>query len=111
MEIRPEQIGEKIRQAREAKGLSQTEFANLLGYTQRDISQYEAGKRLVKITEFPKFAETLEVPFLYFFEMAIPDDDSFRGAMLEQLNRLDNDEDKNSLLVVVRAVCDALLRK
>ena len=37
--------GEKIRELREALGLSQNKFAEVIGVTQSAISRYEAGNR------------------------------------------------------------------
>lgn len=60
--------GRRIRTAREALNLTQTELANLVGKTQNTISNYESGQRALRVDELPVLAEALKVSILYFFE-------------------------------------------
>jgi transcriptional regulator with XRE-family HTH domain len=62
------QLGFRIRQAREQRGLSQEEFAAAVSKDQGAISDYENGKRKLAAIDLPLFAIVLEVPLLYFFE-------------------------------------------
>lgn len=61
-------LGERIRTAREKRGLSQVELAKLVKRDQRTISEVEGGKRKLAANDLPDFAMALEVPLLYFFE-------------------------------------------
>ncbi|MEO8394709.1 MAG: helix-turn-helix transcriptional regulator [Chloroflexota bacterium] len=63
-------VGQKIREARVNRGLSQEEFAVLIGKTQNVISRYENGQQAMRISELPAIAEALIVPISYFFEDA-----------------------------------------
>ena len=62
---RPERLGEKLRQIRDALGLSQTEMLkrleaeNLIAYSQ--ISQYETGRREPPLTILLQYARTAGV--------------------------------------------------
>ena len=57
-------IGEKIQQLREEAGLSQEEFARMLGYTSSAvISYYESGQRRIKIEEIIKIANIFEIDY------------------------------------------------
>lgn len=49
-------IGEKIREAREEKGLTQKELADFLGYSPMGISHFENGIREMKISDIQKIA-------------------------------------------------------
>lgn len=102
-------LGSRIKQARQNCQMSQADLAEKLGYSQRDISQIENGNRLIKITEIGKFAEVLQVSVIYFFDGNL-DQDYFQSAILEQINRLQSNEDKNSMIEIVRLMCDTILR-
>lgn len=62
---KPERLGEKLRQIRDALGLSQTEMLrrleaeDLIAYTQ--ISQYETGRREPPLTILLQYARTAGV--------------------------------------------------
>lgn len=68
MLVDSKQLGYRIRQAREQRGLSQEEFAAAVAKDQGAISDYENGKRKLAAIDLPVFATVLEVPLLYFFE-------------------------------------------
>ena len=55
-------LGQRIRTAREAQGLSQEEFAARISRDQRAVSEYENGKRKITVTDLPRLAEVLGVP-------------------------------------------------
>lgn len=57
---------EQLRNAREEKGLTQTEVAERLGQTQSFVSKVERGERRIDIVELRAFCSTLKVPFLEF---------------------------------------------
>ncbi len=61
-----EQIGRRIRRARERAGLTQEELATQIGKTQKAISGYEKGTRAIRITEVPELARALAVAPGYF---------------------------------------------
>jgi transcriptional regulator with XRE-family HTH domain len=62
-----EQMGQRIREAREHLGLTQEALAELIGRTRETISHYEIGDRAVVVTELPALAQALKVPIGYFF--------------------------------------------
>lgn len=68
-----EQIGERIRAAREMMGLSQEELGSLLGYSTTNIYYLEKGKRKFKIEDLKKLSRILEQPLEYFIQEE-PDD-------------------------------------
>ena len=56
-------IGEKIKQAREAKGMTQEELAHALGYRSRtSVNKIETGERDVPRRQIKKIAQILGVP-------------------------------------------------
>lgn len=51
---------EKMKEMRLAKGLTQEEVAEKLGISQEVVSQYETGKRSIKLDLAKRFAELYE---------------------------------------------------
>lgn len=88
-----EQVGQRIRDARERLGLTQEALGQLIGRTQYSISQYESGSRAIAITELPALARALNVPINYFF--GDTDDPNIEGIdLLAELKSLSPDEKK-----------------
>lgn len=88
-----EQVGQRIREARERLGLTQEALGQLIGRTQYSISQYESGSRAIAITELPALARALNVPISYFF--GDTDDPNIEGIdLLAELKSLSPDEKK-----------------
>lgn len=56
-------IGEKIKQARIKKGLSQTDVAKLMGVSNAFICQLESGKKKTSVENLIKLSKTLKVKF------------------------------------------------
>lgn len=62
-----EKIGQKIRQARREKGLSQSNLGKLLGASQATISDIELGKpRRLDVEDLVTLARILDKPVGYF---------------------------------------------
>ncbi|HMO80362.1 MAG TPA: helix-turn-helix transcriptional regulator [Pyrinomonadaceae bacterium] len=57
---------EQLRNAREEKGLTQTELAERLGQTQSFISKVERGERRIDIVELRAFCSAIDVGFASF---------------------------------------------
>jgi len=60
------EIGKKIQQARDDKGLTQVELAQALGITQAGLSNYELGKRRLYLHQIEQIARTLGKDLEYF---------------------------------------------
>ena len=54
-------MGQRIKEARIKKKLSQTELAKMIGVAPAEISQYESGKRKPRWDKFPKLLDILDV--------------------------------------------------
>ena len=54
-------IGRQLRQAREARGLTQREVATHLGLHREAVTEMEAGRRRVQVEEFLAMATLYEV--------------------------------------------------
>ena len=61
-------IGERLTEAREARGLNQAELASLVDLRRASISHYEGNKRSPDAQILSKLAVALEVPDAFFFK-------------------------------------------
>ncbi|HVO55961.1 MAG TPA: XRE family transcriptional regulator [Solirubrobacterales bacterium] len=68
-----DQIGARLRQAREDKGLSQKEFGEAMGYGASMISAFEGGSRRMKIEDLTRACIVLDKPPEFFLgEISTP---------------------------------------
>ena len=70
-----EELGRRLRVAREARGLSQQAVAETLGLPRTAITQMEAGNRSVSTLELAKLAELYLRPVSYFLQEDARDED------------------------------------
>ena len=61
-------FGDRLKQIRIGKGLSQEDFAKRLGTTKQVISRYETSQRIPKVTVAQDYADKLKIPASYFFD-------------------------------------------
>ena len=59
----PEEIGKAIQKQRRAQKITQKEFAQRLGKSERTIQKYESGEILLKIDVLKQIANELNVPW------------------------------------------------
>jgi transcriptional regulator with XRE-family HTH domain len=95
-------LGQRIRQAREARGLSQDELAVLISRDQRAVSEYERGVRKIAVTDLPTFADALGVPLAYFYEDEPPLDE-WDSVLLREFRRLPTLKAKRTAIDFLRA--------
>lgn len=58
-------VGERIKEARQEKGLSQEELARIIGSTKSAISRYESGKRKPNLEQLKDIARALNADIVY----------------------------------------------
>lgn len=104
----PQELGERIRQAREALGLSQDDLATRVNRDQRSVSEYENGKRRIYAHDLPTFAQALQVPIGYFFQEVVSSDD-VDVMLLEALHQF-QEEDRKTLLNMIRLLSPLINR-
>ena len=78
----PQELGSKLKQARESVGMSQADVAAALNLTRTAISQMESGKRAVSTLELSQLAALYHCPVSAFFEASDAEED-----VLAVLNR------------------------
>jgi transcriptional regulator with XRE-family HTH domain len=106
--LNAKRLGQRIRQAREERGLSQDELAVRVSKDQRAISEYELGKRKLAAAELPEIARVLNVPVGYFFDEHAEDEQD--RVLLAEFHRLPNATAQRAVIEIVRAFVDTLHR-
>ena len=94
------QLGQRIREAREAKGLSQEQLAELISRNQHSVSEYESGKRRIYANDLPSIAHVLGVSVIYFFQDVMSEDD-LDTVLLDEFHQLDR-EARQTLIEMAR---------
>ena len=61
-------VGQRIRDKRNERGMSQTEVANAIGVTFQQVQKYERGTNRVGASRLFDLSRILSVPVQYFFE-------------------------------------------
>lgn len=81
----PTELGRRLREAREAQGLSQQAAADVIGVPRTAITQIEAGNRSVSTLELTRLAALYQRPVTHFLEEVAEGED---GDVLVVLHRL-----------------------
>src|SRR5512136_1905575 len=71
IELRQRIIGALLREAREQKGKSQKELAQVMDCSPRLVGQYESGQRPIPLTQLEALAEELDLPLSHFLDEGV----------------------------------------
>ena len=92
-------IGERIKALREAKNLSQSELAEMVGYKDRTaIAKIESGERELRQSKILPFAKALDTDPLYILgipkdeESASPEHDALEAKVTKLIRQLTDEE-------------------
>ena len=77
----PQELGTKLKQARESVGMSQADAADALNLTRTAITQMESGKRAVSTLELSQLAALYHRPVSAFFEAHDADEEDVLVAL------------------------------
>jgi len=92
------QLGERIKEIRKAKGLTQEQLAELVDIEQKHVSRIELGKNAPTIDRLEMIAKALNVPMGSFFESGNQEANAERVAKIERMVR-DLDEDYHRIIL------------
>ena len=106
--LNSQELGLRIRRAREQQGLSQEELAAEMGLGQRAISELENGKRRLAVAEVSDLARVLDVPVLYFFGDDLTPTD-LDIALLEQFHNLPSVGAQKTVIEIVRLLAQMII--
>lgn len=62
------QLGNRLREARVAQDLSQTDLAEMLGITFQQIQKYERGTNRISASRLYEVAHSLQLPITFFYD-------------------------------------------
>ncbi|OFY70023.1 MAG: hypothetical protein A3G23_01200 [Bacteroidetes bacterium RIFCSPLOWO2_12_FULL_37_12] len=83
-------IGDKIKEIRKAKNLSQEQVAEKIGIDRAQYSRVETAKSKPTLTTLEKIAEALEVDIIEFFkEDGNYDINSYKQSLVEKVKMID----------------------
>ena len=99
------ELGQRIRKAREARGLSQEEFAARISRDQGAVSEYENGRRRLWATDLPLIAQALDMPLSYFYEERLSPE-GLETMLLREFARLPNEQAKQTAIHIVRLLSE-----
>ena len=96
-------FGKKLRECREAKGLSQKELAKLLNTSYSVIGKYERDEMLPSIEAAKKIAKLVETTVGYLLSESEQENVLKDPDMLKRLNEIEkmDKEDKNHILYAI----------
>lgn len=84
-------FGQRLQQIRKSKGLSQQEFAELVGLQTNSIGQIETGRRAVSFETIEKIAGNLEIDYYKLFDFVeINSNDTLINSAVRLMQKLDN---------------------
>lgn len=101
-------IGKRIRQYREAAGITQEIFAKQVGLSHSYMSAVERGAKLPKLETFLRIANTLKIPSDYLLcDVLVARNEIETSSLSGRLNKLPLREQKRVLHVVDVMIKDA----
>ena len=101
------EFGERIRRARELRGISQEALAHAIEKDQRAISDYEKGKRRISAIDLPILAKALQMPILYFYGEEISDFD-LDNELLKHFHELPSQHSRQTAIEYIRLLVEAI---
>jgi transcriptional regulator with XRE-family HTH domain len=88
-------LGERIRELRKSRGLTQEQLAELIEVEQKHVSRLELGKSYPTIERLEKLADALKVPLRDFFDFIhLANWDMQSKSIEKMMKELDEDNQK-----------------
>lgn len=80
-------VGQRIRERRKTLKMSQSQLAELMGFSYQQIQKYETGSSQVSVGKLLQLAQVLNVPPLYFYEGIKLDDGIGQGIERDTIQK------------------------
>ena len=94
-------IGEKIREGRRHLGLTQEQFAEVVGLSFQFLSILENGMQFARMDTYCRIAEALSLPLYVLFQEKHSGDDALDAQLRFILSNCDSDEKRALLNIVI----------
>lgn len=102
-------VGQRLKAARLAKGVSQEKLGEAVGVTFQQIQKYENGKNRIGTGRLHAMAELLDVPVSYFFEGARSKRGN--GSEMEAINEVLSTKEGMRIAVSLSRIRNVNLRR
>jgi len=106
-----EQFGERIRELRKLRGITQEKLAEYLGIEQKHVSLIEHGKSYPSLDRLTKIAEVLQVPLPSLFDFIHLADRETKAQSLEEMLKELDEETQQLAYKVCRSVIREIKEK
>lgn len=97
-------LGERIKEIRKTRGLTQEQLAELVDIEQKHVSRIELGKNAPTIDRLEKIAEVLNTPVKEFFDFIHLADRETKAQSLEEMLKELDEETQRMAYKVCRSV-------
>ncbi len=98
------EVGQRLRIARSAKGVSQDQLGKAVGITFQQIQKYERGANRISCSRLWEFSKLLDVKMSYFFDNSDGGEGLLDNQQLSMLTAFSNVEDKATAINVIKAL-------
>jgi transcriptional regulator with XRE-family HTH domain len=103
-------LGERLRELRKSRGLTQEQFAEMIEVEQKHVSRLELGKSFPTLERLEKISQALKVPLRDIFDFVHLADRETRSTSIEEMmKKLDEENQKIAYKVfngIVRSLQD-----
>jgi len=105
-------IGNRIRELRDARGFSQAILAEKCLKSVETISNFERGKTIPSVTTLEKLAKVLGVDIRSLFEFSSQSDKKSKAALnIEDRLQLLSSDDQETIAMIIDAMCKQRSKK
>lgn len=102
-------IGERVKQARLARGMSQAELAEKLGLSDAYISKIELGKNAMTVTVLVKLSDILDVSTDWLLRNKTREAQEITIAELEEMFEDCNPNERNALMKLIHQMKSTIM--
>lgn len=101
-------LGERIRELRKLRGLTQEQFAELIGVEQKHVSRLELGKSFPTIERLEMISTALNTPLREIFDFVHLAEQDTRTSSIEEMMLQLSEEDQRTAYKIFRGVIRSL---
>lgn len=105
------QVGQRLRELRRSKGLSQEKLAEQLGVTFQQIQKYERGANRIAAGRLYDLSRALDVTIDYFYRAPIAEASGMRGVAEERAAFAAAPDELTELIALFKSLEDAEVRR
>jgi transcriptional regulator with XRE-family HTH domain len=105
------QLGNKIREIREIRGMSQVVLAGKLNKSKETISNFERGKTIPSVATLVSLARVLDIQIKDFFDYTPAAKDDKNISFIEARMQMMSDDDRAVLAMIADGLCKIRKKK